>query len=196
MASVIEIEPRDAWNETLVGHVHPADWTNPTPEGRYNLVVIGAGTGGLITALIASSLGARVALIERHLMGGDCLNVGCVPSKAVIRGAQLVQDAREAARFGMGPADGAEPDFAAVMERMREIRARISHEDSAERYSEEFGIDVFLGEASFEGEGKVRVGDQVLEYAKAVIATLPTSTLTSLPVRLSVMSTMPMSART
>lgn len=171
MASEIEVEPKDAWNEQLVRHVHPPDWTNPTPSGRYNLVVIGAGTGGLITALIASSLGGKVALIERHLMGGDCLNVGCVPSKAMIRGAQRVHDARAAARFGMGPADGAEPDFGAVMERMREIRARIAHEDSAERYASEFGVDVYLGEATFEGEGRVRVGDRVLDYAKAVIAT-------------------------
>jgi len=171
MAEPILIEPRDEWNEQLVANVHPADWTNPTPDGRYNLVVLGAGTGGLITALIASSLGAKVALIERHLMGGDCLNVGCVPSKAVIRGAQIVHEAREASQFGMpaGPEDLG--DFEEVMRRMREIRARISHEDSAERYSEEFGIDIYLGEAAFEGEGKVSVGDQVLEYSKAVIAT-------------------------
>jgi len=171
MASVIEVEPRDRWNRQWIDQVHPADWQNPVPTGRYDLVVIGAGTGGLITALIASSLGARVALVERHLMGGDCLNVGCVPSKAMIRGSQLVQGAREAARFGMGPAEGAEPDFAAVMERMREIRARIAHEDSAARYSEEFGVDVFLGAARFEGEGRVRVLDQTIEYARAVIAT-------------------------
>lgn len=171
MSEPISIAPADEWNRQLVDNVHPPDWTNPTPEGRYNLVVIGAGTGGLITALIASSLGARVALVERHLMGGDCLNVGCVPSKAVIRGAQIVHEAREAARFGMPTSATDEGDFAEVMRRMREIRARISHEDSAARYSEEFGIDVYLGDASFVGEGRVAVGDQVLEYRKAVIAT-------------------------
>ena len=101
MAKAIEIEPRDEWNEKLIQNVHPPDWQNPTPKGRYNLVVIGAGTGGLITALIASSLGARVALIERHLMGGDCLNVGCVPSKAVIRGASRVFEAKQAAELGL-----------------------------------------------------------------------------------------------
>jgi pyruvate/2-oxoglutarate dehydrogenase complex dihydrolipoamide dehydrogenase (E3) component len=160
----------DEWNEQLVRNVHPPDWRNPTPEGRYNLVVIGAGTGGLITALIASSLGARVALIERHLMGGDCLNVGCVPSKAMIRGSQIVHDAREAAKFGMPTSEQDLGDFGEVMRRMREIRARISHEDSAQRYSEEFGVDIFLGDACFAGEGKVIVGDQTLEYKKAVIA--------------------------
>ena len=67
MVETIRIEPMDEWNQQLVANVHPATWQNPTPNGRYNLVVIGAGTGGLITALIASSLGARVALIERHV---------------------------------------------------------------------------------------------------------------------------------
>ena len=170
MSKHIRVEPLDEWNEQLVRNVHPPDWKNPTPEGRYNLVVIGAGTGGLITALIASSLGARVALIERHLMGGDCLNVGCVPSKAVIRGSQIVHEAREAAKFGMPTSEKDLGDFGEVMRRMREIRARISHEDSAQRYSEEFGIDIFLGDARFAGEGKVIVGGQTVEYKKAVIA--------------------------
>ena len=171
MTAAIRVEPMDEWNERLVANVHPSDWKNPTPSGRYNLVVLGAGTGGLITALIASSLGARVALIERHLMGGDCLNVGCVPSKAVIRGAQIVHEAREAAAFGMPGTAADLGDFSEVMRRMREIRARISHEDSAERYSEEFGIDIYLGEARFTGPGQVEVDDQTLDYRKAVIAT-------------------------
>lgn len=170
MTEAIRVEPMDEWNQQLVDNVHPANWQNPIPNGRYNLVVIGAGTGGLITALIASSLGAKVALIERHLMGGDCLNVGCVPSKAVIRGAAIVHEARAASAFGMPAGAGDLGDFGEVMRRMREIRARISHEDSAERYSEEFGIDIFLGEARFAGPGKVVVGDQTLDYKKAVIA--------------------------
>lgn len=171
MAEPIQVLPADEWNTRLVENVHPPTWQNPTPAGRYNLVVLGAGTGGLITALIASSLGAKVALIERQLMGGDCLNVGCVPSKAVIRGAQVVHEAREAARFGMPAGTDDVGDFDAIMRRMREIRARISHEDSAERYSEEFGIDVYLGEACFAGDGRVEVAGQTLEYKKAVIAT-------------------------
>ncbi len=171
MTSPIRLEPADEWNERLLRNVHPPDWTNPTPDGRYNLVVIGAGTGGLITALIASSLGAKVALVERHLMGGDCLNVGCVPSKSLIRGAQILHEAREARRFGMPVADSDLGDFGAVMRRMREVRARISEEDSAERYSKEFGVDVFLGDARFDGEGRVDVAGQTLEFKKAVIAT-------------------------
>ncbi|MCB9725781.1 MAG: mercuric reductase [Spirochaetaceae bacterium] len=171
MSSRVVVEPQDEWNERLVRNVHPPDWRNPTPSGRYDLVVVGAGTGGLITALVASSLGARVALVERHLMGGDCLNVGCVPSKALIRAARQVHSAREAAAYGLPepPADAV--DFKEVMRRVREIRARISHEDSAERYAKEFDIDVFLGTARFVAAGRVEVDGQVLDWRRAVIAT-------------------------
>jgi len=155
----VQVLPLDAHNAALVANVHPPDWKNPTPDGRYNLVVIGAGTAGLITSLVAASLGAKVALIERHLMGGDCLNVGCVPSKAVIRAAQLAHEARDR-----------EPDFAAAMERMREIRARISHDDSAKRYREEFGVEIYFGNARFTGPDTVDVDGTTLRFAKAVIA--------------------------
>lgn len=84
-----ELQPFDEHNQKLAANVHPSDWTNPTPSGRYNLVVIGAGTAGLVTAAGAAGLGAKVALIERNLMGGDCLNVGCVPSKAIISSARV-----------------------------------------------------------------------------------------------------------
>jgi pyruvate/2-oxoglutarate dehydrogenase complex dihydrolipoamide dehydrogenase (E3) component len=167
----IVVEPFDEFNRQLVDNVHPPSWRNPKPAGRYDLVVLGAGTGGLISALIASSLGARVALVERHLMGGDCLNVGCVPSKAMIRGAQIVHGAHQAARFGMPAASTDLGDFGAVMRRMREVRARISHEDSAERYSSEFGVEIFLGDACFDGDGRVIVAGERLEYKRAVIAT-------------------------
>src|SRR4051812_26095599 len=125
--------PADEFNRELVRNVHPLDWVNPTPAGRYNLVVIGAGTAGLVTAAGAAGLGAKVALIERSLMGGDCLNVGCVPSKGVIRASRAWQDAREAhERFGgpVVPAD-ARSDFGAAMARMRRLRAGISIHDSA-----------------------------------------------------------------
>lgn len=167
---MIRVLPDDAHNRELVANVHPADWRNPVPDGRYNLVVVGAGTGGLISALIASSLGARVALVERHLMGGDCLNVGCVPSKAVIRAGRMVHEARAARRFGLGIPDERLPDFGAAWERMREIRARISEEDSARRYSEEFGIDVYLGSARFTGPTALEVDGTRLDFSRAVIA--------------------------
>jgi pyruvate/2-oxoglutarate dehydrogenase complex dihydrolipoamide dehydrogenase (E3) component len=167
----VSVLPADVHNAALVANVHPPDWKNPTPDGRYNLVVIGAGTAGLITSLVASSLGAKVALVERHLMGGDCLNVGCVPSKAVIRSAHMAHDARAAASIGMDGAEKQLPDFAALMERMREIRTRISHEDSAKRYRDEFGVEIFLGDAQFTGANTVEVDGTRLEFAKAVITT-------------------------
>jgi len=171
MSGVVEVPPFDSHNRVLVANVHPADWVNPTPPGRYNLVAIGAGTAGLISSLIASSLGARVALVERHLMGGDCLNVGCVPSKALIRAAREVHAARCAAELGLGvPGDGL-PDFSAAMERMRRIRARISHDDSAERYRKEFGVDVYFGSARFVGPDRIDVDGSTLRFSKAVIAT-------------------------
>jgi pyruvate/2-oxoglutarate dehydrogenase complex dihydrolipoamide dehydrogenase (E3) component len=167
----LKIAPWDEHNARLVDNVHPPSWRNPEPDGRYNLVVIGAGTGGLITSLVASSLGARVALVERHLMGGDCLNVGCVPSKAVIRAAHLLHETRIARGLGLGVPGEPAPEFAVAMERMRAIRARISEEDAAERYSREFGVDVYLGDARFDGEGRVDVDGVTLEYARAVVAT-------------------------
>jgi pyruvate/2-oxoglutarate dehydrogenase complex dihydrolipoamide dehydrogenase (E3) component len=168
---MIRVLPADAYNEALVANVHPADWVNPTPAGRYNLVVVGAGTAGLITSLVAASLGARVALVERHLMGGDCLNVGCVPSKSIIRSARRVHEARAAAELGLGVPDDRLPDLGAAMERMRKIRARISHEDSAARYRDEFGIDVHLGTARFTGADTLAVDGAELRFKKAVIAT-------------------------
>ncbi len=162
--------PWDAHNQKLVSNVHPADWKNPTPAPRYNLVVIGAGTAGLVTAVGAAGLGAKVALIEKHFMGGDCLNVGCVPSKAIIRAARAAAAVREAAEFGVNVPAGTTVDFGKVMERMRRLRADISPHDSAKRFTE-LGVDVFLGAGKFTGPDTVEVGGQTLRFAKAVIAT-------------------------
>src|SRR6516165_9600868 len=155
MAEVGVMLPEDVHNQALVANVHPADWVNPDPAPRYNLVVIGAGTAGLVTAAGAAGLGAKVALVERHLLGGDCLNVGCVPSKAVIRSSRAAFDANNAERFGVRLAEPAEVDFATVMERMRRLRAHLSHHDSAGRFSK-LGVDVFLGEARFSGPDTVQ----------------------------------------
>jgi pyruvate/2-oxoglutarate dehydrogenase complex dihydrolipoamide dehydrogenase (E3) component len=162
--------PGNEHDRDLVANVHPPDWVNPEPASRYNLVVIGAGTAGLVTAAGAAGLGAKVALVERHLMGGDCLNVGCVPSKGVIRAARAAADVRDAGRFGVRVPPGVEVDFAAAMERMREARARISHNDSAERFRD-LGVDVFLGDGRFNGHDVVEVGGKRLRFKRAVIAT-------------------------
>lgn len=165
------VEPLDGSNRALLQNVHPADWVNPVPQPSYNLVVLGAGTAGLITAAGAAGLGAKVALVERHLMGGDCLNVGCVPSKAFLRPARLAAEMRQADRFGLTPASPSPNDFPRIMERVRRIRAEISQHDSAKRYRDELGVEVFIGDARFSGPDTVEVGGQQLRFKKAVIAT-------------------------
>ena len=170
MIDAVEVLPRDEHNAKLVANVHPSEWVNPEPAPRYNLVVIGAGTAGLVTAAGAAGLGARVALVERNFLGGDCLNVGCVPSKALIRSSRAYADVHDAHRFGISVPSGTEADFAGVMERMRRLRAEISHHDSAERFRE-LGVDVFFGEARFSGPDTVEVAGKTLRFKKAVIAT-------------------------
>ncbi len=164
------VQPWDAHNQKLVSNVHPADWKNPTPVPRYNLVVIGGGTAGLVSAIGAAGLGAKIALIEKHLMGGDCLNVGCVPSKAIIRAARKAAGVRDMAEFGVNVPNGTTIDFGKVMERMRRLRADISPHDSAKRFTE-LGVDVFLGTGKFTGPDTIEVGGQTLRFTKAVIAT-------------------------
>ncbi len=170
MTATIEIKPIDKYNQVLVENVHPADWINPEPASRYNLVVIGAGTAGLVTAAGAAGLGAKVALVERHFMGGDCLNVGCVPSKCLIRSSRAYADVRDADKYGISVPEGTEVDFAAVMERMRRLRANISDHDSAERFRS-LGIDLFIGHSRFSGRDTVEVDGKTLHFKKAVIAT-------------------------
>lgn len=165
-----DILPKDEHNRKLLANVHPSDWVNPEPEAIYNLVVIGAGTAGLVSAIATAGLGGKVALIERHLMGGDCLNVGCVPSKSVIRPSRLAAEMKNAAAFGLTPSEVRKEDFPNVMERMRRLRAQFSPGDSAERYTER-GVDVFLGEGKFAGPNTVEVAGKTLNFKKAVIAT-------------------------
>ncbi len=166
--------PDDEHNRKLVGNVHPSNWVNPEPDGRYNIVVVGAGTAGLVTAVIAAGLGAKVALIERHLMGGDCLNVGCVPSKGIIRAANAWAQLRDASKFGLQIPPGVIYDFGVAMARMRKLRARISHTDSAHRYKS-LGVDVYIGQARFADQQTVVVegqaGNRTLPFVKAAICT-------------------------
>lgn len=169
MTDLVQLQPLDRFNAQLASNVRPPDWANPTPAGRYNLVVIGAGTAGLVTAAGAAGLGAKVALVERALMGGDCLNVGCVPSKGIISAARVAATVRDASAFGVEVAEP-EVDFHRVMARMRRLRAGISKNDSAARFRD-LGVDVFLGEARFLGGGRIAVGDSTLRFKKAVVAT-------------------------
>ena len=159
----------DRHDRRLVELTHPAGWANPTPISRYNLVVLGGGTAGLVAAMGAASLGARVALVERELLGGDCLVTGCVPSKGLIRAATAAHEARSAARFGIGGGN-VRIDFALAMEWMRSRRARIAPHDSVERFTAA-GIDVFLGDGRFVGPDRLEVDGRELRFHRAVIAT-------------------------
>lgn len=134
--------------------VFPENYRNPEPRRKYHLVVIGAGPAGLVASIAAAGLGAHVALVERQAMGGDCLNVGCVPSKSLLEFARRNPDA----------------GFAEAFSRLRRIRSEIAEHDSVERYLES-GVDVFLGSARFAGSNRVRVGGQRLAARRFLIAT-------------------------
>lgn len=158
-----------AANQRLLANVRPADWRNPKPAGKYNLVVLGGGSAGLVAAIGAAGLGAKVALVERHLLGGDCLNAGCVPSKTVIRSAWVLGEIARARQLGVA-VEGVRVDFGAVMERMRRVRADLSDHDSAQRVTK-LGIDLYLGAARFTGSNTLEIDGQTLSFSKAVIAT-------------------------
>jgi pyruvate/2-oxoglutarate dehydrogenase complex dihydrolipoamide dehydrogenase (E3) component len=148
----------------------PRDWRNPEPAPCYNLVVIGGGPAGLVAARGAVAFGARVALIEDDMIGGDCLNVGCVPSKTIIRTSRLYADMDNAEHFGARLDGEVDIDFPLVMDRMRRIRQRISRGDSVRRLAEE-GIDVFFGQGRFIGPDTIEVAEARLRFRKAIVAT-------------------------
>ena len=177
----VGVTPLDQHNAKLLDNVHPKKWEDPDPKKVYNLVVIGGGAGGLITAAGAAGVGARVALIESHLLGGDCLNVGCVPSKALLRCAKAAASIRDADGYGVRINGDVSVDFGYVMERMRKLRAEISPVDSARRYSEQLGVDVFIGRGIFTGPDTIEVNNKRLKFAKAVIATGGTAAIPNIP---------------
>ncbi len=175
------VSPLDEHNIKLLDAVHPKKWIDPKPKSNYNLVVIGAGAGGLISAASAAGVGAHVALIESHLLGGDCLNVGCVPSKALIRCAKAAASVRDSAEFGVKISGDVNIDFPAVMERMRRLRASISPVDSATRYSSELGVDIFIGKGKFTGPNTIAVNGQTLNFSKAIVATGGSAAIPPIP---------------
>lgn len=138
------------------------------PKFDNNLIVIGAGSGGLVSALIAATVKAKVTLIEKHQMGGDCLNTGCVPSKALIRTAKLAQNIKQAQKYGLANANH-ELNFTQVMARVHEVIAKIEPHDSIERY-EGFGVNVIKGEAKIISPHEVLVNGQTLTTKNIIIA--------------------------
>ena len=179
--AVCGIAPLDEYNIELLNRVHPKNWLEPKPKSTYNLVVIGAGAGGLVSAAAAAGVGARVALIESHLLGGDCLTVGCVPSKALLRCAKAAAAVRTASEFGVRIQGEVTVDFNYVMARMRRLRADIAPADSAERYTEKLGVDVFIGKGKFSGRHTIEVNGRTLHFAKAVVATGGTAAIPDIP---------------
>ncbi len=128
---------------------------------RYNVAVIGAGSGGLVAAAGAAGLGAKVALVEKARMGGDCLNTGCVPSKALLAAAKALRHARDASRFGLRIPEPGPQDFAAVQAWVRSTQARIAPHDSVERFAG-LGVDVHLGAARLLSPHEVTVAGKTL----------------------------------
>jgi pyruvate/2-oxoglutarate dehydrogenase complex dihydrolipoamide dehydrogenase (E3) component len=167
--SQIELPQHLSHNQRLVEHIRPADWQNPVPDGRYNLVVLGGGSAGLTAVTGAVALGAKVALIEKGFLGGDCLNVGCVPSKALIRAAKVVGEIRHGPELGVN-VDGVSADFQSVMDHVRKARADIAPVDSAE-HLREIGVDVYFGSAQFTGHDTLELNGQTIQFKRALIAT-------------------------
>ena len=155
--------PGEEFDDMARDLLSPTDYQNPQPQPRYHLVVVGAGPAGLISAIGAAGLGAKVALIERHRMGGDCLNVGCMPSKALL---------------AFSKQRGA--DFQHAFAWLREVRAGIAPHDSVERYIEA-GVDVFLGDALFNAAGQICVGDTPLNARRIALCTGASAAIPPIP---------------
>ena len=169
--ALAQVSPGDRANRTLLDNVRPSSWRNPQPIDNYSLAIVGGGAAGLLTAYLAATLGAKVALIERNLLGGQCFNVGCVPSKAIIRTSRVYAEMRTAENFGAQVPGGIDINFQAAMERMRRVRARISRRRCSAQQLSSMGIDVYFGEARFAGPRSVAVDGKTLRFKKGLIAT-------------------------
>ena len=156
---------------TLLENARLATGQNPRPAGKYDLAIIGAGPAGFLAARKAATQGAKVALIERSLLGGECLNTGCIPSKAIIRTSRLYAEMRNAENFGARVPGDINVDFPFLMERMRRVRSRISQQSFSAWRLSSLGIDVYLGEGSFVGPDAVLVDGTTIYFRKALIAT-------------------------
>jgi pyruvate/2-oxoglutarate dehydrogenase complex dihydrolipoamide dehydrogenase (E3) component len=160
----------DESEKDFLARVRPPGWTNPQPRNPYDLVIIGAGPAGLTAAELAAGQGRRVALIERYRLGGNSLNSGSIPSKAIIRAARVLVSLRDEEDFGATAFARPATDFAAVMGRLRRIRSRVAEYHSIDRLCAR-GIDVFFCDARFEGAHVLSAGESRLSFKKAIVAT-------------------------
>jgi pyruvate/2-oxoglutarate dehydrogenase complex dihydrolipoamide dehydrogenase (E3) component len=167
--SAPSIKPFDEPNRRTIAQGHPADWRPPRPKEVYHFVVVGGGPCGLTAAITAAKAGHTVALAERNLTGGTCVNFGCTPSKSLVRAARAVYEARDGEKFGYALGAALRVDFASVMTRVREMRAASGANDTV-AVAAEAGVDVFLDNARFVGRDAVEVDGRRLRFARALIA--------------------------
>jgi pyruvate/2-oxoglutarate dehydrogenase complex dihydrolipoamide dehydrogenase (E3) component len=159
-----------ATQDDFLRRVRPPEWRNPQPRQPYDLVIVGAGPAGLSAAEFARRQGRSVALIERCWLGGNSLNSGSIPSRAIIRAAQALSFLRDEEDYGSMAFKRPATDFSAVMARMRRIRTRLAEYHSADRLRNQ-GIDLYFCDARFAGPDVLLAGDTPLRFKKAIIAT-------------------------
>lgn len=156
----------DKHNRDTLNNCRPLNWVDPDTEDVYDMVAIGGGAGGLVSSIGAAISGGRAAIIEKNVMGGDCLNTGCVPSKAFIKSAKVAHTVRNASKYGVEITGEVKINFPKVMERMREIRAQISEHDSVYHLIKKYGVDVYLGEAKFTSKTELDVNGKKIKFSK------------------------------
>ena len=168
----------DKHNCDMYDNVRPLQWVDPvvpdkktTGESVYDMVCIGGGAAGMVAAGGTASTGGKSCMIERNFMGGDCLVSGCVPSKALLKSANIIHKARTGGSFGLVIEGEVKVDFPKVMERMRRIRADISVHDSAANFAKHYGTDIYLGHASFKDKNTIEVNGKYIKFLKATICT-------------------------
>lgn len=159
----------DEFTEKLIQEVFPSNWKNPKPAEMYDLLVLGGGPGGMQSTTIARSLGAKVAIVEKTHLGGECLNAGCIPSKAMLRSSRIAADIRDAKEYGIDVSEW-KINIPAIMQRVHRLQSTFAGHDSAEHF-DKMGADVFLGEGKFTGDNQLEIAGQIINFKKAIIVT-------------------------